>query len=140
MFRHKQLRLFYYIKIPKKVTCNFMNKSKNMFLSLLQPTVCEYCNILAAFIGFKCQRCTNAERKWGPPSTCEQCKQKCAFDRNDGSRRKVRVSLITIGGLYSVELTVLSLKFQHLYLVADFTINKNLKGFFYSLKKKRMND
>ncbi|XP_011413933.1 protein FAM76A isoform X2 [Magallana gigas] len=59
-----------------------------------KPTVCEYCNILAAFIGFKCQRCTNAERKWGPPSTCEQCKQKCAFDRNDGSRKKVDGKLL----------------------------------------------
>ncbi|XP_061171153.1 protein FAM76B-like [Saccostrea echinata] len=59
-----------------------------------KPTVCEYCNIVAAFIGNRCQRCTNAERKWGPPSTCEQCKQKCAFDRNDGSRKKVDGKLL----------------------------------------------
>ncbi|XP_048769262.1 protein FAM76B-like isoform X2 [Ostrea edulis] len=59
-----------------------------------KPTVCEYCNIVAAFIGNKCQRCTNAERKWGAPSTCEQCKQKCAFDRNDGSRKKVDGKLL----------------------------------------------
>ena len=32
-----------------------------------QPTTCEYCNIIAAFIGNKCQRCTNSEKKYGPP-------------------------------------------------------------------------
>ncbi|KAK3097859.1 hypothetical protein FSP39_013894 [Pinctada imbricata] len=59
-----------------------------------KPTVCEYCNILAAFIGNKCQRCTNSEKKWGPPTTCEQCKQKCAFDRTDDSRKKVDGKLL----------------------------------------------
>ncbi|TUR04352.1 Protein FAM76B [Bagarius yarrelli] len=39
----------------------------------------KYCNIIAAFIGTKCQRCTNSEKKYGPPQTCEQCKQQCAF-------------------------------------------------------------
>nr|CAD7597304.1 unnamed protein product [Timema genevievae] len=41
-----------------------------------------------AFIGFKCQRCNNAELKFGPPLTCEQCKQKCAFDRKDEDKKK----------------------------------------------------
>ena len=49
---------------------------------------CQYCNIIAAFIGNKCQRCTNSERKYGPPYSCEQCKQQCAFDRKD-DRKKV---------------------------------------------------
>ncbi|XP_033739826.1 protein FAM76B-like isoform X2 [Pecten maximus] len=59
-----------------------------------KPSVCEYCNILAAFIGNKCQRCANSERRWGPPLTCEQCKQKCAFDRTDGTRKKVDGKLL----------------------------------------------
>lgn len=54
-----------------------------------KPTACEYCSILAAFIGKRCQRCVNSEKKWGPPLTCEQCKLKCAFNRHDESKRKV---------------------------------------------------
>jgi hypothetical protein len=52
-----------------------------------KPYPCEYCNIIAAFIGSKCQRCTNSEKKYGPPVTCEQCKQKCAFDRKDEDKK-----------------------------------------------------
>lgn len=48
-----------------------------------RPTACSYCNIIAAFIGQKCQRCANSERKYGPPVTCDQCKQNCAFNRKD---------------------------------------------------------
>ncbi|KAJ8974425.1 hypothetical protein NQ317_002453 [Molorchus minor] len=49
--------------------------------------LCKYCNIIAAFIGNKCQRCTNSEIKYGPPVNCEQCKQKCAFDRQDDDKK-----------------------------------------------------
>ncbi|XP_014778189.1 protein FAM76B isoform X2 [Octopus bimaculoides] len=59
-----------------------------------KPTACEYCNVIASFIGNKCQRCTNSEKKWGPPQSCEQCKQRCAFDRSDDSRRKVDGKLL----------------------------------------------
>lgn len=52
-----------------------------------KPTACEYCNIIAAFIGNKCQRCVNSERKYGPAVTCEQCKQRCAFDRHDDNKK-----------------------------------------------------
>ncbi|OXB58958.1 hypothetical protein ASZ78_004362 [Callipepla squamata] len=55
---------------------------------LCKPKPCQYCNIIAAFIGTKCQRCTNSEKKYGPPQTCEQCKQQCAFDRKEEGRRK----------------------------------------------------
>lgn len=58
------------------------------FSGFLQPKPCQYCNIIAAFIGNKCQRCTNSEKKYGPPHSCEQCKQQCAFDRKD-DRKKV---------------------------------------------------
>lgn len=58
-------------------------------ISAFQPKPCQYCNIIAAFIGTKCQRCTNSEKKYGPPQTCEQCKQQCAFDRKEEGRRKV---------------------------------------------------
>ncbi|XP_026321807.1 protein FAM76A isoform X2 [Hyposmocoma kahamanoa] len=56
-----------------------------------KPTACEYCNIIAAFIGNKCQRCANSERKYGPAVTCEQCKQRCAFDRHDDSKKIFQV-------------------------------------------------
>ncbi|XP_037978558.1 protein FAM76A isoform X4 [Plutella xylostella] len=52
-----------------------------------KPTACEYCNIIAAFIGNKCQRCANSERKYGAAVTCEQCKQRCAFDRHDDTKK-----------------------------------------------------
>lgn len=34
-------------------------------------------------------RCTNSELKYGPAVTCDQCKQRCAFDRHD-ENKKVR--------------------------------------------------
>jgi hypothetical protein len=67
----------------------FLNISVKKMLPLFQPKPCQYCNIIAAFIGTKCQRCTNSEKKYGPPQTCEQCKQQCAFDRKEEGRRKV---------------------------------------------------
>uniref|UniRef100_A0A8C6HWJ7 Protein FAM76A n=1 Tax=Mus spicilegus TaxID=10103 RepID=A0A8C6HWJ7_MUSSI len=50
------------------------------------PKPCQYCNIIAAFIGNKCQRCSNSE-KYGSPCSCEQCKQHCAFDRKDDGKK-----------------------------------------------------
>lgn len=73
----------------------------------LQPKPCQYCNIIAAFIGTKCQRCTNSEKKYGPPQTCEQCKQQCAFDRKEEGRRKVRV-WIACSLLYSLVASFMS--------------------------------
>uniref|UniRef100_A0A8B9XE19 Family with sequence similarity 76 member A n=1 Tax=Bos mutus grunniens TaxID=30521 RepID=A0A8B9XE19_BOSMU len=37
--------------------------------------------------------CTNSEKKYGPPYSCEQCKQQCAFDRKD-DRKKVDGKLL----------------------------------------------
>ncbi len=62
------------------------------FVCVGQPVACEYCSVTAAFIGKRCQRCANSEKKWGPPVPCEQCKQQCAFEGDDESRRKVRFS------------------------------------------------
>ncbi|XP_076466473.1 protein FAM76B-like [Babylonia areolata] len=59
-----------------------------------KPKACEYCSVLAAFIGKRCQRCVNSVKKWGPPTTCEQCKLKCAFHRRDGSKKKVDGKLL----------------------------------------------
>ena len=56
-----------------------------------KPSACDYCSILAAFVGSKCQRCVNSEKKYGPPVTCEQCKQKCAFDRKDEDKKVRRL-------------------------------------------------
>ncbi|XP_045411181.1 protein FAM76A-like isoform X2 [Lemur catta] len=58
------------------------------------PKPCQYCNIIAAFIGNKCQHFTNSEM-YGPPYSCEQCKQQCAFDRKD-DRKKVDGKLLCL--------------------------------------------
>ncbi|KAG8519288.1 LOW QUALITY PROTEIN: Protein FAM76B, partial [Galemys pyrenaicus] len=58
------------------------------------PKPCQYCNVIAAFIGTKCQRCANSEKRYGPPQACEQCKQQCAFDRKEEGRRKVDGKLL----------------------------------------------
>lgn len=85
------------VKTYGKVICNFSNLSKANFhsfpfinhsMATNQPKSCEYCNIIAAFIGNKCQRCSNSEKKYGPPQDCEMCKQRCAFDRRDSESRK----------------------------------------------------
>uniref|UniRef100_A0A8C0CTL0 Protein FAM76A n=1 Tax=Balaenoptera musculus TaxID=9771 RepID=A0A8C0CTL0_BALMU len=57
------------------------------------PKPHQHCNVTAAFTGNKCQRCTNSEKKCGPPCSCEQCKQQCAFDRKD-DRKKVDGKLL----------------------------------------------
>jgi len=53
-----------------------------------KPSACDYCNVIAAFIGSRCQRCANSEKRYGPPQACQQCKQKCAFDRKDPEDKK----------------------------------------------------
>lgn len=54
-----------------------------------QPSVCKFCNLMAAFVDSKCQRCTAYEKKYGAPQTCEQCKMKCAFDRSEKTKSKL---------------------------------------------------
>ena len=34
-------------------------------------------------------RCVHSEKKYGPPSACEQCKLVCAFKKPDDVRKKV---------------------------------------------------
>lgn len=77
----------------KKQCSNVIRRHCHLHLSCsFKPKPCQYCNIIAAFIGNKCQRCTNSEKKYGPPHSCEQCKQQCAFDRKD-DRKKVGISV-----------------------------------------------
>lgn len=77
----------------KKQCINVIRRHCYIGLScFFKPKPCQYCNIIAAFIGNKCQRCTNSEKKYGPPHSCEQCKQQCAFDRKD-DRKKVSTSV-----------------------------------------------
>ncbi|ESO92255.1 hypothetical protein LOTGIDRAFT_217061 [Lottia gigantea] len=84
-----QQNRYWYISIESFISCfyrgtsSICKKCAENVRNYGKPTACEYCSILAAFIGGRCQRCANSERKWGPPKTCEQCKQKCAFDRGD---------------------------------------------------------
>ena len=73
----------------KAPTVGICKKCESMVRQHGKPSACEYCNVIAAFIGNKCQRCANAERKYGGPVTCDQCKQKCAFDRKDDDKKKV---------------------------------------------------
>lgn len=95
--------MFKLLEIPQ------MNALTHIFSSFFQPKPCQYCNIIAAFIGTKCQRCTNSEKKYGPPQTCEQCKQQCAFDRKDEGRRKVTNHMhIIIQSYYSSTLWLCS--------------------------------
>ena len=96
--------------------------------SVFQPTACEYCSILAAFIGKRCQRCVNSERKWGPPSSCEQCKLKCAFDRSDDSKRKVKLKYLSPGCTCLVVVNPLILEttcWQILWMVLDLCLKFN---------------
>lgn len=96
--------------------------------SVFQPTACEYCSILAAFIGKRCQRCVNSERKWGPPSSCEQCKLKCAFDRSDDSKRKVKPKYLSPGCTCLVVVNLLILETacgQILWMVLDLCLKFN---------------
>lgn len=74
-----------------------------------KPTACEYCNIIAAFIGNKCQRCTNSEKRYGPPVTCEQCKQKCAFDRKDEDKKVITVQAFLDSPLLTLDTVFLQL-------------------------------
>ncbi|XP_050422189.1 protein FAM76A isoform X2 [Adelges cooleyi] len=67
----------------KSNTSTICKKCEQFVVQYGRPTACNYCNIIAAFIGQKCQRCANSERKYGPPVTCDQCKQNCAFNRQD---------------------------------------------------------
>lgn len=32
-------------------------------------------------------RCTHTEQKYGAPVACDQCKQRCAFDRHDENKK-----------------------------------------------------
>merc|ERR1711953_1594876 len=51
-----------------------------------KPSSCQFCNIIAAFVGGKCHRCHDSYRRYGAPKTCEQCKQKCAFEKEEKKR------------------------------------------------------
>ncbi|KAI0229326.1 Protein FAM76A [Lamellibrachia satsuma] len=78
----------------KNSTCSICRKCEQFVRSYGKPSSCEYCSVLAAFIGNRCQMCANSEKKWGPPVTCDQCKQQCAFDRSEESRKKVDGKLL----------------------------------------------
>ncbi|XP_037078896.1 protein FAM76A-like [Pollicipes pollicipes] len=72
----------------KGSTSTICKKCEQMVKAHGKPTACDYCNVIAAFIGSRCQRCANSEKRYGPPQACEQCKQKCAFDRKDPEDKK----------------------------------------------------
>lgn len=42
-------------------------------------------------------RCVHSEKKYGPPSECEQCKLVCAFKKPDDIRKKVNLELVDVG-------------------------------------------
>ena len=90
---HLTLKLFCRQSASFKIWISKVQDFGNFELSsmfyIFQPSVCQYCNLMAAFIDNKCSRCTGYERKFGKPAVCEQCKLKSAFDRSESSTRKV---------------------------------------------------
>ena len=42
-------------------------------------------------------RCVHSEKKYGPPSECEQCKLVCAFKKPDDIKKKVNNEFILMG-------------------------------------------
>ncbi|KAK3527663.1 hypothetical protein QTP86_031279 [Hemibagrus guttatus] len=59
------------------------------------PKPCQYCNIIAAFMGDKVSALHKTlRRSTAHQKTCEQCKQQCAFDRKEEGRRKVDGKLL----------------------------------------------
>ncbi|CAL4066446.1 unnamed protein product, partial [Meganyctiphanes norvegica] len=70
----------------KSNICPRCNNNKTKYGN---PRACEYCNIIAAFIGSKCQKCANSIKKYGPPIRCSQCKLKCAFNRPGTDKSRV---------------------------------------------------
>jgi hypothetical protein len=83
---------FVYPHFSKSSTSTICKKCEQNVARYGKPSSCQFCSIIAAFIGGKCQRCNESYRKYGPPKTCEQCKQKCAFERGE---KKVNIGRIS---------------------------------------------
>jgi len=53
-----------------------------------KPSSCQFCNIIAAFVGGKCHRCHDSYRKYGPPKISKKQKKR--------SRRKIPMKEIGV--------------------------------------------
>lgn len=81
---HKSTWSFSFFFLTKQ-----QNKTKSVCFHLTRPFLMTQTIITVISI-----RCTNSELKYGPAVTCDQCKQRCAFDRHD-ENKKVRSRLHT---------------------------------------------
>ena len=81
-----------YHSIPDQI----LTDSNRYCLLWSSPSACDYCNIIAAFHWFQMPEMYELrEDNMALPLTCEQCKQRCAFDRKDPeSRKKVEGKLL----------------------------------------------
>ena len=80
------IRSPFFVFSSKSSTSSICKKCETNVAKYGKPSSCQYCSIIAAFVGGKCHRCHDSYRKYGAPKTCEQCKQKCAFDK-DGKKK-----------------------------------------------------
>lgn len=77
------------------LTFLWQKKKKKKFYSSKQEKEKSVCFLPRPFLWRKTFiplpiRCTHSELKYGPAVTCDQCKQRCAFDRHD-ENKKVRL-------------------------------------------------
>lgn len=82
LFLIKKFHESYEIKKSKQHEKNYMKKQMSDANKFLLPL----------FLFYHKHRCTNSELKYGPAVTCQQCKQRSAFNRPD-HKVCVRVSL-----------------------------------------------
>ena len=52
-----------------------------LFTQFIPPSLCLIHTYHSHF------RCTNSEKKYGSPVTCDSCRQKCAFDRSSAEKK-----------------------------------------------------
>ena len=64
---------------------------------IFQPKSCAYCKLNSAFIGSKCQRCSNSQKKYGAPLLCGKCGSKSAYNNE-----KAKVSNRVVKSHYAV--------------------------------------
>lgn len=62
--------------------------------SLEHPNPVSTVILLQPLLGPSVSDVLTQRKKYGPPQTCEQCKQQCAFDRKEEGRRKVDGKLL----------------------------------------------
>ena len=60
-------QLTFYIILSKSSTSSICKKCEMNVQKYGKPSSCQFCNIIAAFVGGKCHRCHDSYRKYGAP-------------------------------------------------------------------------